>query len=180
MIPDYPLIFWVYAVIAITLLGISKAGFGAGAAVLATPLLSVAIPVVDAAALLLPLLIICDIFSLLHYRRRFDRQSLQRLLPGAVTGIALGAFFFSFFQGNQHILKIGIGLLAVIFVVHQMFKNMLKGVFKNHKPAAMEGAVLGCVSGFASTLAHAGGPPDDLHIIVADRSAAHHRLNNLS
>jgi uncharacterized protein len=165
MIPDYPPIFWAYAVIAITLLGISKAGFGAGAAVLATPLLSVAIPVVDAAALLLPLLIICDIFSLLHYRRRFDRQSLQRLLPGAVTGIALGAFFFSFFQGNQQILKTGIGLLAVIFVVHQMLKNMLTGVYKNHKPATLEGAVLGCVSGFTSTLAHAGGPPVMIYLL---------------
>ncbi len=105
MIPDYPPIFWVYAVIAITLLGISKGGFGAGAAVLGTPLLSVAIPVIDAAALLLPLLIICDIFSILHYRNRFDRLSLKRLLPGAITGIALGAFFFGFFQGNQQILK---------------------------------------------------------------------------
>ncbi len=165
MIPDYPLIFWIYAVFAIILLGISKAGFGAGAAVLGTPLLSVAIPVIDAAALLLPLLIICDVFSVLHYRKRFDRQSLRRLLPGAITGIALGAFFFGFFQGNQQILKTGIGILAVGFVLHQVFKNALEGVYKNHKPGAVEGAVLGCMSGFTSTLAHAGGPPVMMYLL---------------
>jgi len=165
MIPDYPLIFWVYAVIAITLLGISKAGFGAGAAVLATPLLSVAIPVIDAAALLLPLLIICDIFSILHYRKRFDRPSLKRLLPGAITGIALGAFFFGFFQGNQQILKTGIGVLAVAFVLHQISKNALAGVYKNHKPGTIEGVVFGCLSGFTSTLAHAGGPPVMMYLL---------------
>ena len=165
MIPDYPSIFWVYAFIAITLLGIAKAGFGAGAAVLGTPLLSVAIPVIDAAALLLPLLIICDIFSVLHYRNRFDRQSLKRLLPGAITGIAVGAFFFGFFQGNQQILKTGIGILAIVFVLHQVFKNTLEGVYKDHKPAAIEGAVLGCLSGFTSTLAHAGGPPVMVYLL---------------
>ncbi len=165
MIPDYPLIFWIYAVIAITLLGISKAGFGAGAAVLGTPLLSVAIPVIDAAALLLPLLIICDIFSVLHYRDRFDRQSLKRLLPGAITGIALGAFFFGFFRENQQILKTGIGILAVTFVLYQVFKNVLQGIYISHKPAVMEGAVLGCISGFTSTLAHAGGPPVMMYLL---------------
>jgi uncharacterized protein len=165
MIPDYPPIFWVYAVIAIILLGVSKGGFGAGAAVLGTPLLSVAIPVIDAAALLLPLLIICDIFSILHYRNQFDRLSLKRLLPGAITGIALGAFFFGFFQGNQQILKTGIGILAVAFVFHQVFKNTLTGVYKKHTPAGMEGAVFGCISGFTSTLAHAGGPPVMMYLL---------------
>lgn len=165
MIPDYPFMFWVYAVIAITLLGVSKAGFGAGAAVLGTPLLSVAIPVVDAAALLLPLLIICDIFSLLHYRKRFDKKCLKRLLPGAITGITLGFFFFNFFLGNQHILKTGIGVLAVTFVIHQVFKNTLENAFKNRKPGAMEGIFWGCISGFTSTLAHAGGPPVMMYLL---------------
>lgn len=165
MIPDYPPAFWAYAVIALILLGVSKGGFGAGAAVLGTPLLSVAIPVIDAAALLLPLLIICDIFSILHYRNRFDQLSLKRLLPGAITGIALGAFFFGFFQGNQQILKTGIGILAIAFVLHQAFKNMLAGVYNKHIPAAMEGAVFGCISGFTSTLAHAGGPPVMMYLL---------------
>jgi uncharacterized protein len=165
ILPDYPPIFWLYAVIAIILLGISKAGFGAGAAVLGTPLLSVAIPVIDAAALLLPILIICDFFSIRHYRNHFDKQSLKRLLPGAVTGIALGAFFFGFFQGNQHILKTGIGVLAIAFVLYQIAKNTIEGFHKNRKPAAMEGALWGCLSGFTSTLAHAGGPPVMMYLL---------------
>jgi uncharacterized membrane protein YfcA len=165
MIPDYPLNFWIFAVIAITLLGISKAGFGAGAALLGIPLLSMAIPVIDAAALLLPLLIICDIFSVLYYRNRFDRQSLNRLLPGAIAGIALGAFFFGFFQGNQQMLKTGIGILAVTFVFHQLLKNTLADVYKNYTPTAKEGVFWGCVSGFTSTLAHAGGPPVMVYLL---------------
>lgn len=165
ILTDYPPIFWVFAVIAIIMLGISKAGFGAGAAVLGTPLLSVAIPVIDAAALLLPLLIICDIFSILHYRNRFDRQCLKVLLPGALTGIALGAFFFGFFRGNQQILKTGIGLLAIGFVLYQIAKNSFYTLHQNRKPEGIEGAFWGCISGFTSTLAHAGGPPVMMYLL---------------
>ncbi|MGW8192689.1 MAG: sulfite exporter TauE/SafE family protein [Desulforhopalus sp.] len=165
MIPDYPLMFWIYAIIAITLLGISKAGFGAGASLLAIPLLSMVIPVIDAAALLLPLLIVCDIFSVLHYRKRCDQRNLRILLPGAIAGIAVGAFCFSFFQGNQQILKTGIGILAVTFVVHQWLRNKGYGVKKNHMPTAREGVFWGCISGFTSTLAHAGGPPVMVYLL---------------
>ncbi len=163
--PEYPLVFWVLAIIAITLLGISKAGFGAGAAMLGTPLLSVAIPVSDAAALLLPLLIICDFFSILHYRSRFDRESLKRLLPGAISGIILGALFFGFFQGNQYILKKGIGILAVGFVLHQVGKTYMHSIYTSRKPSAAQGLIWGTVSGFTSTLAHAGGPPVMMYLL---------------
>jgi uncharacterized membrane protein YfcA len=165
MIPEYPLLFWVFAVITVILLGIAKAGFGGGAAILATPLLSVIIPVSEAAALLLPLLIICDFFSVLHYRSRFDLLSLKRLVPGAVAGITLGALFFGYFQGNQEILQKGIGLLALGFVLHQLAKTYLLKIFTSTKPAALQGVIWGIVSGFTSTLAHAGGPPVMMYLL---------------
>lgn len=165
MIPEYPVIFWLYAVLAIILIGISKAGFGAGAAVLGTPLLSVAIPASDAAALLLPLLIICDFFSILYYRNRFDRKNLKRLLPGAILGIVAGSMFFGISQGNEHLLKKGIGILAVAFVLHQAGKKYLSRVYNSRLPTAAEGVLWGGVAGFTSTLAHAGGPPAMMYLL---------------
>ena len=43
--------FWVTAVIAILIVGISKAGFGGGVGAIATPLLALTIPVADAASI---------------------------------------------------------------------------------------------------------------------------------
>lgn len=165
MLPDYPTVFWIYASLAIVLLGISKAGFGAGAALLGIPLMSISIPVVDAAALLLPLLIICDIFSISHYRKRFDKRSLKIMLPGAVIGIGLGALFFGYFEENQQLLKKSIGALAIIFVIHQALKNFLLKSLQDRKPIALEGVLSGCLSGFTSTLAHAGGPPVIMYLL---------------
>jgi uncharacterized membrane protein YfcA len=93
-VPDYPDVFWVLAVVAVLFVGIAKAGFGGGVGVIATPLLALIIPVADAAAILLPILITCDVFAVLHYRKSFDRRSISHLLPGAVVGIAVGAAFF--------------------------------------------------------------------------------------
>jgi uncharacterized membrane protein YfcA len=123
------------------------------------------IPVTDAAAQLLPLLIIIDAFSVFHYRTRFHRPSFWRLLPGALLGVALGAFFFGHFQGNQRILKIGIGVLALAFVVFQLTRSLIEGALRRRAPGTAEGLLWGAVSGFTSTLAHAGGPPVAIYLL---------------
>ena len=77
MMPEYPAAFWYLAAIAVVFVGIAKAGFGGGIGILATPLMALTIPVADAAAILLPLLIVCDVFAVAHYRKRFDRRNIK-------------------------------------------------------------------------------------------------------
>ena len=164
-IPAYPTEFWIAALIAITLVGMAKAGFGSGPGLLATPLIALTIPVAEAAALLLPLLLIADVFSLRHYWGVFDRASLRLLLPSAVVGIMVGGFFFSFFSHNERMLQIGIGLLAILFVAYQAGRTLILGAVTAHRPPPAVGAVLGAMGGFTSTLAHAGGPPITIYLL---------------
>ena len=95
MLPDYPTTFWLCALGAVLLIGIAKAGFGGGVGILAVPLLALTVSVAEAAALLLPLLMACDVFAVQHYRETFDKVSVVRLLPGSILGIGAGAFFFA-------------------------------------------------------------------------------------
>ena len=90
---SYPLEFWLLAGLAVVLIGASKAGFGSGVGVVATPLVALALPVADAVALPLPLLLVGDLFAVRHYRRAYDRASLRLLLPSAVVGIVLGSLY---------------------------------------------------------------------------------------
>ena len=121
-LPAYPPIFWVTAILAVFLVGVSKAGFGGGTGLIATPLMALTIPVTDAAALLLPLLIIVDMFSIYHYWRKFHRRLIRTMLPAATVGIILGALFFNTFSHNEHILRFGIGLLAILFLIFEIFR----------------------------------------------------------
>ena len=159
MLPSYSPWFWVAAVSAVIFLGIAKAGFGGGAGVVGTPLLALTIPVGDAVALLLPLLMLCDVFSVWHYRSLFHRRSVALLLPGTVVGIGAGTVFFGYFLNNAAILRGGIGLLALVFVAFHVFRTLAGKALEARHPHAAEGVVMGVLSGFTSTLAHAGGAP---------------------
>jgi uncharacterized membrane protein YfcA len=164
-LPQYPNYFWLTAVIAILVIGISKAGFGGGVGALATPLLALTIPVAEAAALMLPLLILADMFALRYYYRHYDRPSLKWLLPGAMVGILLGALFFGYFSANEGILKVGIGVISLLFIAYQAGQNWLMGALEEKRPSPVTGIGFGFASGFASTLAHVGGPPLTMYLL---------------
>jgi uncharacterized membrane protein YfcA len=164
-LPDYPTYFWITAITAVILVGIAKAGFGGGIGVIATPLMALTIPVADAAALLLPLLIIIDLISVRHYYRTYDKPSLRILLPSAIAGILIGALFFSLFRDNDRVLRMGIGLLALAFLAYQAGHRLLMGALENRRPPKLAGILLGALAGFASTLAHAGGPPAAIYLL---------------
>jgi len=164
-LPDHSIVFWISAICAVILIGIAKAGFGAGVGVLATPLMALTMPVAEAAALLLPLLIISDIFAVANYRFHFDRRNIKLMLPGALVGIMLGGIFFGHFLGKEQVLKLGIGILSVAFVIFQLARSSIIGAIENRRPHAVEGVVMGAIAGFTSTLAHAGEPPVVVYLL---------------
>ena len=164
-LPDYSTTFWVTAVLAVILVGIAKAGFGGGAGLIATPLLALTIPVTEAAALLLPLLIIIDMISVYHYWGKFDRHSIRLMVPSAAVGILIGGLFFGAFSSNERVLKLGIGLLAVAFVLFQLFRSQILGQLAGKRPSTTNGIFFSTLAGFTSTLAHAGGPPATIYLL---------------
>lgn len=164
-LPAYSTLFWVTAVLAIFLVGVSKAGFGGGTGLIATPLLALTIPVTDAAALLLPLLIIADMFSIYHYRRNFDRRIIRLMIPAATVGIVIGSLFFDTFSQNERVLKFGIGLLSILFVVFELFRTQIFDQLGEKRPSHGMGIFFSGLAGFTSTLAHAGGPPATIYLL---------------
>jgi uncharacterized membrane protein YfcA len=162
---NYPTEFWFLAVPAVMLYAISKGGFGTGVGIVATPLLMLAIPATEAVAILAPLLIITDFFTVVHYRLNFHKESILLLIPAAVLGITAGGLFFGYFQGNQRALEIIMGILALSFVLFQVFRALILGAVEARRPSTPEGVALGALSGFLSTLSHAGGPPVAIYLL---------------
>ncbi len=67
---------------------LAKGGF-AGVGTISTPLVALVMPPFEAAALLLPILIVQDVISLWVYRRDWSARNLQFLLAGARSASAL-------------------------------------------------------------------------------------------
>ena len=74
-------LFYLLAVPAIAALGLGKGGF-AGVGMISTPLLALTVPPLQAAAILLPILLCQDAISVWVYRREWSAWNLKVLLPG--------------------------------------------------------------------------------------------------
>ena len=88
--------FYAVAIPAILLIGIAKGGFGTGAGIWATPLVALAVPVPQAAAILLPILCAMDLVGLRVYRATLSRENLRVILPGGLAGVVIGALTFRY------------------------------------------------------------------------------------
>ena len=104
-------VFYMVAVPALIALGLSKGGF-AGVGVIATPLTALYLPPLEAAALILPVLIVQDVISVWWYRRDFDPWNLKVMLPGALVGMGLAWMFAAYV--NDDALRISIGVIGIV------------------------------------------------------------------
>jgi hypothetical protein len=76
-------------------IGLAKGGLGPVMGALATPLLSQVMPVSQAVATALPLLMMGDVFALRAYWRDWDMRYIRLLVPAAVLGVLAGTYLLA-------------------------------------------------------------------------------------
>jgi hypothetical protein len=141
---------YLIASIAVCCLGLSKGGF-IGFGLIATPLLALAIPPLEAAAILLPIMLAQDVFSAWSFRDDWDRQTLSIMLPGSLFGIASAAILAGCL--DQALVRLVVGTIGLAFVLLHWVG------LKTRTRRGATGLFWGAVAGFTGTLANAGGPP---------------------
>ena len=85
-------LFYLLATVAVILLGLSKGGFF-GLGVMALPLMSLFVPPLQAAAIILPTVLAQDVLTVWTYRRDWSAWNLKIMLPSMAVGIAVAALF---------------------------------------------------------------------------------------
>ncbi|MFM7343083.1 MAG: TSUP family transporter, partial [Betaproteobacteria bacterium] len=81
--------FYLVAIPSVLLMGVSKSGFGTGFGSLAVPLMALAVSVPEAAAILMPVLLLTDILGLIFLRSHLDWTLLRFLVPCGLVGTVL-------------------------------------------------------------------------------------------
>jgi uncharacterized protein len=153
-------IFYAWAIPAVLLLGISKSGFGAGFGSLAVPMMAMAITVPQAAAILMPVLLVMDLLSMAAFRKDYDKQLLQFLLPFGLLGIVLGVLLFKVLDP-----KIVAGIVGIFTLLFLAQRLLFPPKPDSPPPPVWIGGLLTLTSGFTSFIAHAGGPPINAYVI---------------
>ena len=138
------------------LLGISKSGFGAGFGSLAVPLMALAITVPQAAAILMPVLLVMDVMGMAALRKHFDRSLIRFLLPLGLLGTLL------FKMLDARLVAGIVGIFTLLFLAQRV---AFPPRADSPPPPKWLGALLTVTSGFTSFVAHAGGPPISAYII---------------
>jgi len=156
-------LFYLFAVPAVLIVGISKGGFGGGLGLIAVPMLALTVPPTQAAAIMLPILCVMDLFALWGFRKVYDLKNLSVLLPAATLGILLGAL--SFQHLSEHHIMLMIGIMSLLFCVHWVVQNIKKLEIPANPHNRVKGLLFGTVAGFTSFSVHAGGPPLNFYLL---------------
>lgn len=151
--------FYLVAVPVVLLFGMGKGGLGPGVVTLAVPILSFVIHPVQAAAILLPILCLADLFAIYHFRRHYDIRHLKILIPAGLVGIAIASVLMG--QLDRSMIRLLVGIMAIIFCLD----HWLRPDISNTRMAARWGGYLwGTVAGFTSTQIHAGAAPVSIYL----------------
>jgi hypothetical protein len=157
-----PEVFWFYvaAGLAAFIVGMSKGGLPM-VGMLAVPLLALSISPVVAAALLLPIYVVSDMFGLWMYRRAFDMRNLYILVPAATIGIGIGWATASI--TSERLVTLVVAVIGLSYFANALVK---RGVPAEEKPSDVpRGVFWGTITGFTSFVSHAGAPPYQMYVL---------------
>lgn len=152
--------FFITAIPAVLITGLGKGGMGNALGMIAVPLMSISMPPVQAAAILLPLLLVMDGFAVWGWRKHIDWTVFRVIIFPGLFGIFLGLMIFA--SLSERAIRGIIGIIAILFCLNQWFGDY---VHSSHKPGTLSGIFWSTVSGFTSFGIHSGGPPLSVYML---------------
>ena len=160
--------FWLVAVVAVLIMGVSKGGFGSGMNVASTPLLALASNPILAAAIMLPLLNIMDLLGIRAFWRQWDIRTARSLLLPMIAGVVLGIILFT--SVNADWLRILLAVVVYVVLIDRwgLLRRvglMVQKAKETPEPGGPMAWILGTLLGVTSTIAHAGGPAGSAYLL---------------
>jgi uncharacterized membrane protein YfcA len=152
--------FYALAIPAICLTGLAKGGFLAGIGGLSVPLMSLAISPVQAAAIMLPILIAMDWLGVWAYWREWSAANLRIMLPAAFLGVGIG-WATAAFVSESHV-RLLVGLIGLLFTLDHWLPLRPKAAAG---PSWVKGSFWAVLVGFTSFVSHSGGPPFAVYML---------------
>ena len=136
------------------------------AGVLAGPLLAATLGATVASGLMVPLLVLGDLFALARYRQHADWGLIRRLVPGVLLGFAVTAVLFRLLPVS--VLGRIIGVLILASLALEMWRRRAEG--DNHRdlePMTSKAGIafFGTLAGMTTMAANAGGTAMTLYLV---------------
>jgi uncharacterized membrane protein YfcA len=151
--------FYALAIPALILNGISKGGLGGGIGSVSVPMMALAVPPSQAAAIMLPILCVMDLPAIHAYFGRWDKVQMRTIIPAGLLGLVVGTITFRYLNDNW--IRVLLGVIAIGFVLNSMRKQNPGAA----PPTRAKGWFWCSISGYTSFVAHSGGPPLTVYLL---------------
>jgi len=151
---------WTVVSLTALAIGLSKTGLG-GLGTMLVPVMAHVFGGKPSAGIVLPMLIMADVFAVVYYRRHADWALLMKLLPWAFVGIFIGTFT------SQHIDDEGfkqiMGVIIVLSVVIMVWQETrTEHLIPNHWAFA---ALMGLAAGYTTMVGNLAGAVTSLYLL---------------
>lgn len=159
---DLDFIQWITVLITAFMVGFSKTGIS-GLMMLTIPIVASVFGGKDSTGIILPMLLVGDIFAIKYYHRSAEWKNVIRPLPWALIGLAVGAVVGNYISDSTFILLIGIIVLICLSILVYTEK---KGQNLTVPNKAWFYITVGVLSGFASMIGNAAGPIFSVYLLA--------------
>ena len=157
--------FHVYFVVAVGmfLVGMSKGGLGATLSAVTVPIMALVLPIKDVIGMMPPVLMLADALAVGVHWKKWDNRMVLLLIPASLIGVTIGTLFLA--NAPARLIRIVLGVIVMLFAVYKLFE---KRIFKKatYSPRNWHGLLAGSTAGFTSSVAHTGGPPVAIYLLL--------------
>lgn len=152
---------WIIAFIAAVILGISKAGIK-GIGIIIVTLMALAFGAKESTGLMVPLLIVGDIFAVVYYNRHAQWKYIIRFLPWMILGLLIGVFVGKDLPENTF--KYGMSAIILASVVLMYWWDIRKSKSVPSHPAF--GGFTGIMAGFTTMIGNLAGAFSNIYFLA--------------
>jgi len=145
---------WLLVMLAAALVGANKTGI-VGISLVSIPILAAVFGGKASTGVILPMLVIADIFAVVSYRKSIRWRELLGLIPWTLAGIVIALFVGR--QVSDSIFKICIATVIFMVLIFMIFQEVRGSCLRVEARWYVDAAV-GVLGGFATMIGNAAGP----------------------
>jgi len=159
---NFSLIQWLMLLCTALIVGFSKTGIS-GLLMLATSAMASVFGGKETTGIILPMLIVGDVFAVVFYKQHTDWSSIKKLLPWTFAGFVAGALTGNLINDRQFKILIA---LSVIVCLCLLIYTEFKGEIVNVPKASWFYILTGMAAGFTTMIGNAAGPIFSVYLLA--------------
>ncbi len=148
--------------LAALMTGMAKTGIS-GLGLVSVPLLAIAFGAKESTGVLLPILIMADVYAVIYYHRSANWKLILKILPAALVGIGVGIITGEMISGEQFRLLLSIVVLSMVILMIVRDLGKKKEKIPDNWWFAI---IMGLIGGFATMIGNAAGPVFAVYLLA--------------